>query len=348
MPGFSKAQKEKRKRRLGLWVLAVLTLLAVFAAGCTPEKGGAPEKLILGDATWDSIQVHNRVAGFILEHGYDYEVDYVFGETLPLLLGLSGGEIDIYMEVWTDNVGDNWKDEVDRGTIKDLGLAFPDAPQGWYVPTYMIEGDAARGIEAAAPDLQSVFDLPKYKDLFKDPEMPSKGRFHNSPPGWVCTAINEDKIEVYELGDAFNSFTTGSDTALAVSMVNAYEKGEPWVGYYWEPTWVMGKMDMTMLEEPAYDSEIWESSKGCHYPAARVHKGVHRDLEVNAPEVVEFIENYETTLQQNNDFLAYMIEHDGDTEKAALYFLEKYADIWKTWLPEDIAVKVEKALGEVQ
>jgi ABC-type proline/glycine betaine transport system substrate-binding protein len=42
-----------------------------------------------------------------------------------------------------------------------------------------------------------------------------------------------------------------------------------------------------------------------------------------------------------------MIENDGDIEKAAHYFFENYTEIWKSWLPEDITVKVEKALGEV-
>ncbi len=354
-----KEQRRKKNRNclggklvLSLWILSALALLTLAIAGCAtgPEQGGSPqnEPIVLGDASWDSIQVHNRIAGFIIENGYGYEVDYLFGETLPLLQGLSTGGIDIYMEVWSDNVSDAWQKVLAEGTVQDLGLIFPDAPQGWYVPTYMIKGDATRGIEAVAPDLHSVFDLPQYKELFKDAEVPSKGRFHNSPPGWVCTAINEEKFVAYGLNEAFNLFSTGSDTALATSMVSAYEKGEPWVGYYWEPTWVMGKLEMTLLEEPPYDPEVWESNKGCHYPAAKVQKGIHNDLQNSAPEVVEFIENYATTLQQNNELFAYMIENNGDTEKAARYFLENYTAVWKAWLPEDIAVKVEKALSEVQ
>ncbi|MGI6307082.1 MAG: ABC transporter substrate-binding protein [Dethiobacteria bacterium] len=357
-PDSTKSRERKRRKiylrgrqALSLLLLCALAFLTLAITGCgagtdvesTPQK----ETIILGDASWDSIQVHNRIAGFIIEHGYSYPVDYIFGETLPLLQGLSTGGIDIYMEVWTDNIIEAWEKVLAEGTAQDLGPIFPDAPQGWYVPTYMIEGDPARGIEATAPNLRSVFDLPEYKDLFTDPEVTSKGRFHNSPPGWVCTAINEEKFSAYELNEAFNLFSTGSDTALATSMVSAYEKGEPWVGYYWEPTWVMGKLDMTLLEEPPYDPEVWEKNKGCAYPAAKVQKGIHSELQDSAPDVVEFIKNYTTTLQQNNELLAYMIENDGDIEKAAHYFFENYTEIWKSWLPEDITVKVEKALGEV-
>jgi glycine betaine/proline transport system substrate-binding protein len=214
----------------------------------------------------------------------------------------------------------------------------------------MIKGDPARGIEAVAPDLKSVADLPKYWHLFKDPEVPSKGRFHNSPPGWGVTEINETKLKTYGLTDTFNIFSTGSDTALATSMVTAYDRGQPWVGYYWEPTWIMGLMDMTMLEEPPYDPAVYNdpSNRGCAYPAAKVLKAIHIDVQTNAPEIAEFIKKYQTSLEENNDFLAYMNDNQVESEAAAIYFLKKYPDTWKAWVPADIAQKVTEALKEVK
>ena len=108
------------------------------------------------------------------------------------------GSIDIYMEVWADNYKDTWEKLLADGSIIKLGTNYPDAPQGWYVPTYMIKGDTERGIEPVAPDLKSVNDLPKYWDLFKDREVPGKGRFHNSPPGWAVTDINAAKIKTMD------------------------------------------------------------------------------------------------------------------------------------------------------
>ncbi len=356
---MQKIRKPLRNSRVGVISFTVVLSFCLLVAGCggagSEEQEGnnnTVEKpvLVMADVSWDSVKVHNRIAGFIIEKGYGYpECEYVFCETLPALQGLQYGDLDIYMEVWADNIIDAWNAALEEGTVKDLGSNFPDAPQGWYVPTYMITGDPDRGIEAVAPDLKSVSDLPKYQELFKDPEVPTKGRFYNSPPGWKCTEINEYKFAAYGLNDTFNLFSSGSDTALAASMATAYEKGEPWVGYYWEPTWVMGKLDMTLLEEPVYDESLWSADGGyaCAYPAAKVLIGINSEMENTSPEVIEFLNNYDTTLGQNNDFLAFMMDNDGDVEKAAIYFLRTYPEVWKSWVPEDVANKVEAVLEGV-
>jgi glycine betaine/proline transport system substrate-binding protein len=109
---------------------------------------------------------------------------------------------------------------------------------------------------------------------------------------------------------------------------------------------------MTMLEEPPYDEAVWndENNRGCAYPPAQVLVGINSKLEEKAPELIEFLDNYQTTLAQNNDFLAYMDDYEGDNseEAAAIYFLKTYPEVWKSWLPEDIAAKVENALNEVE
>ena len=343
-----------RRSVLPTTVLVLLLAMALLVVGC----GGGNDSnsadnnkpvLVFADVSWDSIKVHNRIAGFIIEHGYGYPApEYRFGDSVPTLQGLSQGSIDIYMEVWADNYKDIWEKMINDGSVKKLGSNYPDAPQGWYIPTYVIKGDADRGIEAMAPDLKSVSDLPEYWELFKDSEVPNKGRFHNSPPGWVVTDMNEGKIKAYELDSTFNVFSTGSDTALATSMVSAYEKGEAWLGYYWEPTWIMGKLDMTKLEEPSFDKEVFEKNYGCEYAPAKVYIAVNSELEKTAPEIVEFLSKYSTTLEQNNEFLAYMQDNNSESEDAAIYFLKNYPDVWKSWLPEDVANAVEETLKEVK
>ena len=336
-----RSKLSRKNLTLALTMAVILTVLTV--AGSTL----ASETVVFGDFSWDSVQVHNRVAGYILEHGYGYEVDYKFGESIPIFLGLRRGDVDVTTEIWVDNIYDAVKTGLDRGEVISLGSNYPDSPQGWYVPTYVIEGDADRGIEAVAPDLRSVHDLPDYWELFKDPSDPRKGRFHNAPTGWVAHDINNAKVEAYGLTDTFNSFNTGSDAGLNSAIMRAYDRGEPIVVYNWEPNWVIGMLDMTLLEEPAFNEDQWREDFGTAYPATKVHVFINSGLAEKAPRAVSLLANYNTTLAHTNEVLAYMREEDASVEEAAIWFLDNYRDVWFTWIIEDdVRSSVEEALDE--
>jgi len=333
------------KRKNYIFKVVVLVFgISVFLLPFSSYATAASKKLILADVGWDSVQVHNRIAGFILEHGYGYKVEYMPGETIPLFAGLARGDIDINMEVWVANQKEAYDKAIKAGQVVDLGSNFPDSWQGWLVPTYMIKGDPKRGIKPMAPDLKSIEDLPKYWKLFKDPEDPSKGRFFNSVPGWECTKINTKKLKAYGLDKYYNDFITGSDAALNGSMAAAFKKGEPWLGYYWAPTWVLGILDMTPIEEPPYDKKLWDTNYACAYPAVRVNIVVNASLQKRAPEIVEFLKKYETTQAMANKFLAYMRDKKADTKAAGIWFLKNYEDLWTGWVPADVAKKVKAAL----
>ena len=339
-----------RKPKFVLRVLMAVTaaaLLSMLLAGCTspaPEPEPTKEKLVIADLGWESAQVYNRVAGFIIENGYGHEVEYLPGETIPLFQGVVMGDIDFELECWVVNQQEAYDKAMADGDVIDLGICFPDSWQGWLVPTYVIEGDADRGIEASAPDLKSVEDLPEYWDLFPDPENPSKGIFYSCIAGWECEKINEAKFEAYGLNDTYNIFLPGSGAALLASMASAYEKGEPWLGYYWSPTWPLGKYDLTPIEEPAYDEAVWNDNYGCAYPNVETHIVANSSLPDKAPEVVEFLESWDSTAAQANDFLAFMEETGGTTEEAAIYFLTEHESVWTEWVPTDIADDVKAAL----
>jgi len=325
-------------------VMALVFGISFLLLPFSSYASAASKKLVLADVGWDSVQVHNRIAGFILKHGYGYEVEYMPGETIPLFAGTARGDIDINMEVWIANQKEAYDKAIKAGQVVDLGSNFPDSWQGWLVPTYMIKGDPKRGIKPMTPDLKSIEDLPKYWKLFKDPEDPSKGIFYNSVPGWECTKINTKKLKAYGLDKYYNDFITGSDAALNGSMAAAYKKGKPWLGYYWAPTWVLGILDMTPIEEPPYDKKLWDTNYACAYPAVRVNIVVNASLQKRAPEIVEFLKKYETTQAMANKFLAYMRDKKANTQAAAIWFLKNYQELWSGWVPENVAKKVKTAL----
>ena len=330
------------RQLIGVTVLLAVVMMIVFPFNACAAK--AKDTIRFMDLSWDSIQVHNRIAGFIIENGYGYGVEYIPGETIPLFTGLMRGNVDVDMESWTENIQEVYDKGINSGKVLDLGSNYPDSWQGWLVPTYVTKGDPERGIKPMAPGLKSVFDLPKYWKIFQDPENPDKGRFFNSIPGWKVTEINSKKLKAYGLDKYYEDFLPGSDAALSGSMVAAVKKGKPWIGYYWEPTWILGKLDMTALEEPPFDQNVWDTTKACAFKSVQVNILASSTLTKRAPDVVKFFQNYETTTAINNKVLSYMRQTKASTGDAAIWFLKNYEDLWITWVPANVAKKVKTAM----
>jgi glycine betaine/proline transport system substrate-binding protein len=338
----------KKTRLVSIISLMLTSILIVTGCSSQSTVGDASDKskktIVLADAGWDSIRFHNDVASFIIENGYGYKTDVIPGTTAATFAGFRKGDIDAYMEIWTENIMDVYKEAVDSGDIIEVSTNFDDNAQGLYVPTYIIKGDQERGIKPLAPDLKTVKDLEKYPEIFKDNEVPDKGRIYGAPPGWSVDKVLQEKIKTYGLDKKYNYFSPGSDTALAASIASAYEKGEAWVGYYWEPTWITGKYDMTLLEDEKYSDEKWNNGYACEWPSQKVTVGVNKSLTQTAPDIVEFLKKYTTSSKLTGEALAYMMDKEVDTKEAAKWFLKEHEDMWTNWVTDEAASKVKEAL----
>lgn len=334
------------RKTLSLVVVSLFIVLLAACGGDDATEGQVSEldTIVFADAGWDSIRVHNTIAQKIVEEGYGYETDVIAGSTATTFQGLKEADINVYMEAWTDNIKDVYEEAIESGDVIELSVNFDDNTQGLYVPRYVVEGDEERGIEAMAPDLRTVEDLKKYPEIFEDPEDTSKGRIINGPSGWEVNDYINRKFDTYELDEEFNNFSPGSDSAIVASLVDAYNKGEGWVGYYWSPTSVTAQYDLILLEEEPYDEAEWEETAGTEFPPNDVTIAVHKDLPEQAEDVVSFLENYETSSELTEAALLYMIEEDVDHIEAGLWWLEEYEDVWTEWVPEDIAEKVKESL----
>jgi glycine betaine/proline transport system substrate-binding protein len=99
------------KRLMSVTVAMVIAL--VFSMGGSVAQAKNP--IIFADFGWDSVQVHNRIAAVVIEHGLGYTVQYVQGETIMLntaLIEARGSQApNINMETWTEN----WQELYDKG-----------------------------------------------------------------------------------------------------------------------------------------------------------------------------------------------------------------------------------------
>ncbi|WP_339216082.1 ABC transporter substrate-binding protein [Ornithinibacillus sp. FSL M8-0202] len=328
-------------RKIGILFLA--SILIILSA-CGSSSDGELDKIVLADAGWDSIRIHNSIAQIIMEEGFGYDTEVTSGSSTATVQGLRQGDINAYMEIWTDNIKELYEEATEAGDFETVSVNFNDNNQGLYVPTYVIEGDAERGIEPIAPDLRTVEDLKKYPDVFQDPEDPGRGRIINAPSGWVVAEAIDDKFTAYGLDETMNNFMPGSDSAAVADLVNAYESGKPWVGYYWEPTLITAKYDLTLLEEAPYEEAIWNESKATEFPPNDVVVAVHKDFKEQVPEVYDFLSHYETSSELTEEALVYMDENGADAYDTAVWWMNQHEDIWTSWVSEEVSDKVKNAI----
>ena len=329
------------KRIISIVLVLVLTisLIAGFS-GCAKKS----REIVFADVGWDSIKFHNAVAGLIAESAFGYAWREVPGSTPIMHEALKKGEVDVHMEEWTDNLA-TYDSDLAAGLFQDLGTNFGDNKQGFYVPRYVIEGDPERGIEPLAPDLKTVQDLKKYPHLFPDDENPSKGRIYGAIPGWEIDEIMHNKVKFYGLDKDYIYFRPGSDAALSAAFTSAYEKGKPTVGYYWEPTWLLGKYDMVLLQDNPYTDEASYSAGKTECPSVNVTVGVSNQFAKDVPEFCEFLKKYETSSALTSEALAHMQDTGDNYIDTAKWFLAEHSDLIDKWLSAEQAEQVKGALG---
>lgn len=337
-----------------LRALCATLILAVLCTGTTAARAQACEvdhKVVFAGLDYDSNAFHTALARHIIEHGYGCATDQQPGALVPLHNAMARGDVHLIMEVWKSNEPESWTAGVAAGQLVEVGTNFPDAIQGWFIPRYLVEGSAAR-----APDLRSVSDLPRYKDVFRDPEEPAKGRFLNCIAGWQCEVVNTKKLHAYGLTEHYTNFRPGTGAALAAAVESAIKRRRPVLFYYWGPTWLLGKLgdDLIMLEEPPFDAAKWaalnaledpsHATDATAYPVVEVVIGANAGFISRAPQLHAFLTRYETTGQQVSEALAYMQDNDATPEAAALDFLRRRTDIWSGWLPPEVAERVRQSL----
>jgi glycine betaine/proline transport system substrate-binding protein len=336
-----------KKSFLVLSLLSFFSLSSFSANACTVK---------VGDFDWDSANIHTAIGSFIMEHGYDCNVEVTKGSTNPILAALIDNQLDIIFEHWTDNNVALIDPELASGNLVDLGINTPASEQAFFV-------DRATSEKYGITD---VMDLkkPGIWELFKDPEDPSKGRITSCISGWTCYTINQVKINEYGLGDMYTNFDPGSGGALDAAIAGAFAKSQPLVSYYWTPTSLMGKpeIDMVRLTEPGYDKKCWDDmmvvvnkikadgleaytpSCACEYKDMALTKLATGKFADAHPEIISFADSYTISTADVNAMLAYYVDvSGGDMEATAMHYLETYSD-WESWVPADVAAKVKSAL----
>jgi len=314
-----------------LRVIAALTLAWLVAA---PAQAAEPVRIAEGDWTGQLIDIN--LAKIVMEEHMGLEVELIYADYTGQWAGLAVGDLDVSLELWHSfsfAAHEEWVDE--KGMVEvigDFGLA---ATAGWYVPTYVIEGDAARGIEPMAPDLKTYEDLNKYAALFHRPETGDKGFFLDGVLTWETH--NEERIA--NLGINFSVVYAGSEGAMLAEIESAYAKGEPLLFTFWTPHWAHAAYDLTEIELPPYSDECYgvgQDEPGtftCDLPSEMTYSVARVGFKDENPEAYAFVKNMWLTAEMQQE-MAYMVDVKGNSvEEAVRMWMAQNEAVWQAWIP---------------
>ncbi|MCH9853626.1 MAG: ABC transporter substrate-binding protein, partial [Alphaproteobacteria bacterium] len=299
----------------------------------------------IAELNWESAQVSAEVLKFIIEAGYGCDVNLVAAATIPSITSMvEKGTPHISPEIWINSLKEQVEGGLASGHFIDLGDMYSDGGvEAFWIPAYMAK---------THPNINTAKDLYDNAQVFQDPEDPGKGRFYTCPPGWACRIISGNIARAHNLDEKFNIFDPGSPEGLKASIAKAYARKEPWVGYYWSPTAILGKYPMKRIDLGKYDEEghACNQTEDCAnpypgpYPVARILKVMISDYAKDNPDIVKFIKKARIPNETVNEVLAWKEDNRATGNEAAGYFMATYPKIWRKWVPSKVAKKIQKAL----
>jgi glycine betaine/proline transport system substrate-binding protein len=329
-------------------ILAALPLIALGTSAYAADECGS---VSIADMNWNSATLIAHVDKFILENGYGCDAELVPGDTMPTGASMiEKGEPDIAPEMWSNSMREALDKGVEEGRLRFAGQPLSDGgEEGFWVPKYMVDKD---------PTLATIAGVIAHAKEFEHPEDPELSAFYTCPAGWNCQISSGNLFEALKLADAgFDLVDPGSGAGLSGAIAKAYERQEPWFGYYWAPTAVLGKYEMVKVDfgsgideaefKNCTTAEDCENPKVTMYPPSMVQTVTTEGFAKRAPEAYEYLANRAFTNAQMNGLLAWMEDNQADGDVAMEHFLTENADTWTAWVSEEAAAKIKTALDNL-
>ncbi|WP_372741903.1 ABC transporter substrate-binding protein [Neptunomonas sp.] len=329
----------------------IFIAIPLLIASSIAQADNSCGKVTIADMNWSSASLIANIDRFILEKGYGCEAELVPGDTMPTGTAMiEKGEPDIAPEMWSNSM----KDALDKGVaekrLRFAGQSLSDGgEEGFWVPQYMVDKD---------PSLATIEGVIKSAAMFKHPEDPDKSAFYGCPAGWNCQISSGNLFTALKLKDkGFDLIDPGSGAGLSGSIAKAYARQEPWFGYYWAPTAVLGKYKMVKVDfGSGIDKEEFincSSKEDClepkvtMYPPSLVQTLTTESFAAKSPAAYEYLSKRSFKNEKMNELLAWMEDNQADGDVAMEYYLTNNKDNWMTWVPADVAEKVQKALDSL-
>lgn len=298
------------------------------------------------DEQYESLEVTNAIAMFVVENGYGYRTEKVVTTAEEMQELIENGDIDIQMEAWHHNHLPWYNPAIEAGKIVNLGLTYESGPQFFVVPKRF----------ADEHNIRTITDMKEHWELLKDPNDSTRGVFLTCPRESGCGRVNSVKLEAYGLNQLYNLTVPQNFDDLEVRLENAQIARQPIFSYYWEPASLNEAYDWLVLEEPVYEEECWDKisrasfdeiprpiDAACEYPRFAIDKIANADFVKKAPELADMFRRMNIGLEPLTEVINWAKENGiTDPEQIAIRYLENNTDQYRNWMPDENYINVQK------
>ena len=285
------------------WALTALLAIGLPGCGAAPgspsgnkKTNGSDKTVNIGYVNWaEAVAVSNLWKVILEEQGYKVKMTSL--DAAPLFVGLSAGNLDIFMDSWLPTTHQIFWDKY-KNKLDDYGVWYTaEAKIGLVVPEYA--------------EISSIEELNAHKDRLS-------GRITGIDPGAGIMKATETAIDSYNLD--FNLIQS-SEAAMLAALDKAYRNQE-WIAVTgWSPHWKFAKYDLKYLEDP----------KGSYGQSEQIHTLANKEFTQAHPEVAAMLKKFELNDQQIGTLEGY-INEGMKPEEAAQKWMAENRDLVDSWL----------------
>ncbi|MEX0607470.1 MAG: ABC transporter substrate-binding protein [Halofilum sp. (in: g-proteobacteria)] len=287
--------------------LAAAVALA-FGSAASAQEDASCGSVRFVQVNWTGVSAKTETAAWMLEQlGYDTDV---ITASVPIMFqSLADDERDVAFGLWLPTQRSMVREHMSEGSIDMVTANLRGAKYTLAVPRHVHEAG-----------VQHFEDLDEHRDRFG-------GEIYGIEAGNDGNVVVQSMIDddAYGLGDWE---LVASSEAGMLSEVKRRVPDEDWIVYLgWAPHPMNLNIDMNFLEGGA---EYWGPNQG----GATVHTLTNSGYAWRCPNIGQFLENYEYTVDEQSKMAANVINEDMDYAEAGQALVREKPELLDRWFAE--------------